>query len=219
MPTRLPTKDLFNRFVKLRDSTRWAAVYLFTAAAVLLAWSRSPTWRAKVPFELFVNDADHPLALPCGFAPIFGPIILLFFYIRFYTLHREVLPVARVLRGRLPVSSPERSLIDPTFHFWDCKSPVESALFILLVLVGTPVLTGFLIADFFCLHQKNDYMGLTFYRPWTLYGVVPEHRGHSAEVYVYGLLQLLIYVALTLFELWIIWRVLDDVRSEAKIRD
>jgi hypothetical protein len=207
----LPTKDLFDRFVKSRDSTRWSAIYLFTAAALLLAWSRSPTWHAKVPFELFVDDAERPLAVPCGFAPIFGPVIILFFYVHLYTLHRDVLSVGKVLRKRLPVSSLERSLIDPTFHIWNGMSAVESALFVMLVLLGVPVLTGFLFADFLSLHDSTSSMWQTFYKPCTLFGVVPEHRGHSAKVYVYGLLQLLIYLALTAFEAWIMWRIGNDV--------
>ena len=73
----IPTKDLFDRYMTQRASTRWAAFYLAATSGLILAWSRSPSWSFKIPFELFTSGRD-PLTVPSGFAPVFGPLIEMF---------------------------------------------------------------------------------------------------------------------------------------------
>jgi hypothetical protein len=211
----ISTKDLIDRFVSLRDATRRSAIYLFTAAGFLLSWSRSPGWHFKVPFNLFVDDQKQPLAVSCGYAPVFGPIIILFFYSYLYTLHNDLVPFAILLRRRLRFSSSEEVLIDLPFQLSRART-LESILFIVLVGLAPPILTVWLFCDFLQLKAGDFQMWQTCYHWCQLFGVVPEHRGESAQVYVYGIPQLLIYAALTGLELTLIYSVFCTVRSAGR---
>jgi hypothetical protein len=207
----LPAKDLFERFSKLRDSTRWSAAYLFFAAALLLAWSRSPTWGFQIPLGLLVQG-DKPLALQSATAPIFGPIIILFFYVRLYTLHRETLSVGTVLASRLRWSTLEKTMLEPPFDLRRCRS-IERVLFFGLVLFGTACLTIWLLVDFFLMEHHGERLCRSLFNICDFWGVVPTHFDHSAGVTVFGFAQSWIYIALTLFDLWMLGMVLIDTLS------
>jgi len=207
----LPTKDLFNRFVKLRDSTRWSAFYLFAVAALLLAWSRSPEWSFKLPFDLFMVGRE-PLAVRSGFAPTYGPLIVLFFYINLFRLHRETLSVGKVLTGRIESKSSVRELLGPPFELRKDK-PVESILFLAFLLGATSLLTIWLLGDYLFLTVNNDSLYWSLFGWGEFWGIVPDHRGRNAETPVYGFVQSWLFVFLTIFELSIFYLIFRDTQS------
>jgi hypothetical protein len=211
MPKSLPTKDLFEHFVRLRKSTRRAAFYAFAAGAILLAWSRSPN--VYLTYPVVVDEAQKGLAFSPTFAPIFGPIIALFFYANLYTVHREALAMGRVLSRRL--GRPRlRSVIEPPFVIRKDRI-TDSILFILVGLIATPLLTIWLFADFLSLSHGDQQMWHSLLLVCRMWGVQPEHRGHTAPYYVYGFPQSWMYVGLTAFELWMLWRVCRDAQKNA----
>jgi hypothetical protein len=205
------TKDLLTRFDKKRDATRKWAAYLFATTALLLAWSRSPSWRLKIPYFLIEDAAGHALTSPAGFAPIFGLIIVLLVYIQLYLLHEETLPVGQILSARLRHSSEKQTVVFP-FYFGREK-PLESTLFVLLVLLAPLTLTLFLFGDFLLLEHGGAVMWQSLYKPAVMWGIVPSHRQFSAEAYVYGGLQAWIYVLLTAIDGWIAWKIFCGVRQ------
>jgi len=206
-PREVPN-DLFGRFESRRNWTRIWAVSLFLVAAILLAWSRSPDWR--IPLPPFVNGNGQRLTLPSGLAPIFGPLPLLLFYLLLYTYHRETLIAGRLLRP-----SHDKSLIEPPFS-WAIGERLQSLLFSAVVLVATPILTVFLLFDFLFLSNRGEMMWLSLHRIADMWGVVPEHRGSSAQVYVYGGAQAWIYLSLAIFELSLIVKIYWDEKTYGK---
>jgi hypothetical protein len=203
----LPTKVLFDRYVRVRVSTRWAAFYLVATSALILAWSRSPEWAFKVPFELFMRGKE-PLTISAGFAPIFGPIIELFFFFNFFTIHAECLLFGRLLVARLQNSEAERRLLQPPFVFK--RSDFAGSTMFLLFLLVSILLTLWILGDFFLLEFGRGDAVWELLLPIYLSGVAARHRGQDVGTLVYGFWQPWLYLLATVLEIIMLGKVFCD---------
>jgi hypothetical protein len=203
----IPTKDLYERFARLRDSTRYAGFYLIAAAGLLLGWSRSPSWNFKIPFELFTQPDGKALSVPCGYAPVFGPIILVFFYVRLFMLHRDTQCTRAVLAPRLSDSVSERTLLEPPFQL-NKTALAESFLFVGLLCVGTSILTVMLLGDYLNLKVDGRPLWESLYTLGAFYGDRPTHNSNPTNLTVFGFPQTWLYVLFTLFDLYLLAEIL-----------
>ena len=205
-----PDKELYVRFLRSRSWTRFAALCVFVVVAILFAWSRSPNWLFKFPFDLFIDDTAKPLTIPPGFAPIVGPFIVFFLFFALHMLNRDTLAFGKTLTamyGRVF----QKQLLDPPF-FFRTSQPMESTLFVALLLICLPSMTLGLSMDFLFLEHDGSPMWQSLYKPMSFYGVIPIHRGHSALISVFGGFQTWAYVAALLCDLWILLRIFVDSR-------
>jgi hypothetical protein len=203
----LPTKELFDKYVPQRASTRWAAFYLVATSGMILAWSRSPDWAFNFPFELFKSGGSG-LTISSGFAPIFGPVIEMVFYYYFFLLNNECLTLGRLLAGRLATLKDGRLLLNPPFLI-SMKRPVESSI-TWLVMLGALVLSIMILGDFLNLTYETVHSVWGLLIPHRLDGINPTHRGHAVGTMVYGFWQPWLYVVFLLFKIVVVILVLLD---------
>jgi hypothetical protein len=75
----LSVKDLLDKYSDSRRAAQKAAFALCVVSVVLAAFSRSPSWVLKAPFDFLASRAPkvETPGLSSGFMPIFGPAVTL----------------------------------------------------------------------------------------------------------------------------------------------
>jgi len=184
---------------------------MVATTALILAWSRSPSWSFKIPFDLFVTrdgEKTLPLSVSAGFAPVFGPIIELFFYYNFFVISSECLTLGRILQGRLANSRDERLLLNPPFEM-DSRRPIESSI-TWLIMGGALLISIVILGDFLYLTYGEGRSVWWLLLPQHLRGVAVTHRGHDVCTSVYGFWQPWLYVLFMVFKIIVVVLVIRD---------